>query len=148
MANEIIHSADSADTYYAFVYRISDKFIYDVGDAAFEAIGVWNDARADECDIVMTAVGDVHFADFPTVAAGVYFVTVRKQTGGSPDTDDKTGGQGIMYWDGTAEINTFTLDASINDDIIGDNGDTLESLSDQMDVLSAQKSQVLNVYDK
>ena len=31
--------------------------------------------------------------------------------------------------------------------LIGSDGDTLESLSDQMDVLSAQGSQVLNVYD-
>ena len=38
--------------------------------------------------------------------------------------------------------------ADFTDTLIGSDGDTLESLSDQMDVLSAQKSQVLNVYDK
>jgi hypothetical protein len=52
-----------------------------------------------------------------------------------------------MYWDGIAEINMTTLDTTIEDDVIGTGGDTLEDLSDQMDVLSSQKSQVLNVYD-
>lgn len=33
------------------------------------------------------------------------------------------------------------------DTLIGADGDTLESLSDQMDVLSSQSSKVLNVYD-
>lgn len=148
MANEIVHGYDSASTLYAFVYRISDKYIYDVGDTAFEAIGTWNDARAGECDIAMTAVGDVHFADFPTVAAGVYFVEVREQAGANPDTDDAPVGQGIMYWDGTAEINTRTIDTSINDDVIGADGDTLETLSDQLDVISTNQSKVLNIYDE
>lgn len=34
------------------------------------------------------------------------------------------------------------------DTLIGADGDTLESLSDQMDVLSAQGSRVLNVYER
>ncbi len=33
------------------------------------------------------------------------------------------------------------------DTLIGDDSDTLETLSDQMDVLSSQSSKVLNVYD-
>ncbi len=37
---------------------------------------------------------------------------------------------------------------NFTDTLIGSDGDTLESLSDQMDVLSAQKSQVLNVYER
>ena len=44
------------------------------------------------------------------------------------------------------EIDISTLDTTINDDVIGDDGDTLESLSDQMDALSAQGSRVLNRY--
>lgn len=108
MLNEIAHGADSAKTIYALVYRFSDKFIYDVGDTAFEAIGTWNDARADECDIPMTAVGDAHFADFPSVARGVYFVLIKEQAGGSPSADDKETGQGVMYWDGAAEVNMLT----------------------------------------
>ena len=102
--NEIVHAADSTKTLYALVYDTSTRYIYDVGDTALEAIGTWNDVRAGECDIAMTAVGDAHFANFPTVAHGIYFVVVRIQAGGSPDTDDKETGQGIMYWDGAKEI--------------------------------------------
>jgi len=81
MANEIYHDYDSASTLYAFVYRQSDGYIYDVGDTAFEAIGTWNDARADQCDIAMTASGDFHMGAFPAVAAGTYYVVIRDQAG-------------------------------------------------------------------
>lgn len=124
MANEIWHSFDSASTLYALIFRQADQFIYDVGDAAFEAVGTWNDARAGECDVVMSAVNDIHFADFPTVAAGVYYVEIKQQAGGSPDTDDIPVAQGVVYWDGTAEQNMSTL--------IGADGDTLEILSDEI----------------
>ncbi len=113
MSREIAHGGDSAKTFYAHVYRPVDGYIYDVGDAAFEAIGAWNDARAGECDIPMTAIGDAHFADFPSVAAGVYFVLVKEQAGGVPDTDDRERGQGEMNWDGSAEITPFSLDTGI-----------------------------------
>jgi len=148
MAGKFAHSSDSTNTLYFFVYRISDSFIYDAGDTAFEAIGVWDDARAGECDIAMTGVGDVHFGTFPVVVAGVYFVQIRIQAGASPDVNDEPDGQGIAYWDGTNFINTTTLDTSINDDIIGENGDTLQTLSDQLDSGSARQSTVLNVYPR
>lgn len=38
--------------------------------------------------------------------------------------------------------------ADFTDTLIGEDGDTLESLSDQMDVLSSQGSRVLNVYNE
>ena len=58
-------------TLYAILRRSSDGYIYDVGDAAFEAIGTWNDARVDECDIALTDKGGSFYtATFPTVAAG------------------------------------------------------------------------------
>ncbi len=108
MSNEIVHGADSAKTLYALVYRFTDKFIYDADAGAFETIGTWDDARAAECDIPMTAVGDSHWADFPVVDRGVYFVLIKVQAGGSPDTDDKETGQGVIHWDGQKEINMLT----------------------------------------
>lgn len=146
MAGYVIDSSDSANTLYFLVYRVSDGYIYDVGDTAFEAVGTWNDARVGECDIAMTAIGDVHRGTFPVVAAGVYFVQTRVRAGANPDTDDRPNGQGVMYWDGTADIDISTLDTSINDDIIGADGDTLETLSDQLDGLSAEASKVNSVY--
>jgi hypothetical protein len=155
VAGEFIHSSDSANTLYFLVYRISDGYIYDVGDTAFEAVGTWNDARVDECDIAMTGIGDAHKGVFPAVAAGVYFVQVRIRAGGSPDTDDRPDGQGVMYWDGTAAIDIYTIDTTINDDIIGTAGDTLEDLSDEIADVAADVTQlildqnkVLNVVDE
>ena len=104
MGNKFAHSSDSANTLYFLVYRLSDNYIWDVGDGAFEAVGTWNDARVGECDIPMTAAGDAHFGTFPAVALGQYFVQVRLQIGGSPDTDDIPQAQGEMHWDGSSEI--------------------------------------------
>ena len=108
MSNEIAHGSDSANTLYAHVYRFADKFIYITASGAFEAVGTWNDARAQATDIPMTAAGDTHFADFPVVAKGVYFVLIKIQAGGAPDTDDLEDGQGVIYWDGAKEINDLS----------------------------------------
>lgn len=143
MANEIWTSYDSAKTLYAFVYRMTDKYIYDVGDAAFEAIGTWNDARAGECDIAMTAVGDVHFADFPVVSAGVYYVSIRERAGASPDTDDKPVAQGVMCWAGSSEFNELTLDTDLTD--IHDSIDVIDSIVDE--ILLSQ-NRVVYKYDE
>jgi len=112
MSNEIWHSYDSAKVLYAFVIRASDDYIWDVGDTAFEAIGTWNDARADECDIPMTVTaGDYHSVDFPAgiTTVGVYRVQIREKAGASPDTDDKPVAQGEIYWSGTAEQTIQTI---------------------------------------
>jgi len=46
------------------------------------------------------------------------------------------------------EVNCVLIEgADFTDTLIGADGDTLEDLSDQMDFLSSQKSQILNVYD-
>lgn len=114
MANEIWTSYDSASTLYALVYRESDGYIYDVGDTAFEPVGPWNDARVAECDIAMTAVGDMHKGTFPVVAAGYYWVQVRDRIGANPDTDDEQIAQGFMDWDGTAEITNASIDTLLD----------------------------------
>lgn len=108
MSNEIAHGYDSAATLYAHIYRFSDKYIYSSTNSAYEAVGTWNDARAQACDVAMTAAGDTHFGNFPASARGVYFVLIKVQAGANPDTDDKEVGQGVMYWDGAAEVNIFT----------------------------------------
>ena len=112
MGNEIWHSYDSAKVLYAFVIRVTDDYIWDVGDSAFEAVGTWNDARADECDIAMTATaGDFHSVDFPAgiTDIGTYRVQIRERAGASPDTDDLPVAQGEIYWSGTAEQNLQTI---------------------------------------
>jgi len=113
MANEIFHDYDSGSTLYAFVYRRSDGYIYDVGDSQFEAIGSWDDARAGECDIAMSAIGDFHVAAFPSVSAGSYYIVIREQAGGSPAIADTPLTSYRLGWDGAALVDDYTLDVDI-----------------------------------
>ena len=136
MANEIYQAYDSASTLYAFVYRQSDGYIWDVGDTAFEAIGTWNDARADECDILLTPAGDMHFVDFPSgiTDAGNYIVQIRIRAGASPDTDDMILSQGFMIWDGSAEV------------VLSDVEDKIDIVDSNVDDLILAAGKVNNVY--
>ena len=104
MSNEIAHGSGNANKLDAYVYDFSTKYIYDVGDAAYEDIVAWDDARAEECNISMAAVGDTHFADFPASPRGVYFVLIKIRSGANPAALDLVDGQGVMYWDGAKEI--------------------------------------------
>ncbi len=82
-------AGSSGYTIYAFLRRDSDDYIYDVGDSALEAIGTFNNARADECDIPLTWKNAGHYkATFPTIAVGDYTIQLRLQAGGSPAITD------------------------------------------------------------
>lgn len=60
------------------------------------------------------------------------------------DGTDKVG-----FGEYRTEVNCVLIEGEdFTDTLIGADGDTLESLSDQMDVLSAQGSRVLNVYER
>ncbi len=145
MANEISWDFISGEVLYAARFQ-PDGNVFITDGSTDE---VW--ATADDYDVTMTedGVGGHYVGDFDTsanIAAGVYSVAIYLQDGGSPANADRAIAKGIMYWDGTDELNIFTLDTTINDDVIGADGDTLESLSDQMDLLSSEDSKVLNVY--
>ena len=115
-SGEIYQSYLSTATLYALITRPSDKYIWDAGDEAFEAVGTWNDTRIGQCDIPMTAAGDMHYVDFPAAitTAGVYLVQIRLQAGASPDTDDIILSQGFMEWDGAAEITASVIDTNVD----------------------------------
>ena len=147
--NEIVHDTTTGSTLYAARFQL-DRDVF-LTDGATDEVWGTGGRDADDYDVTMTEGGTSgHFVgNFDTsvnIAAGVYQVTVYEQAGGSPVDSDKPVARGEIYWDGTAELNPFTLNDQIEDDVIGGDGDTLETLSDQMDILSAQKSQVLNVY--
>jgi hypothetical protein len=42
------------------------------------------------------------------VARDTYFVQIKLQAGVNPSADDLEDGQGVMYWDGSKEINIST----------------------------------------
>ena len=147
MANEIWHSADETWTLYALVWRKTDDKVWNDTDSQFDT---YTDADILKYDVPLTnhVDSDYHSANFPSaIGAGVYRVQVMLQVGGTIDADADYGvAQGEIYWDGSAEINIFTIDTSINDDIIGADGDTLESLSDQLDSLFVESNKIHNIY--
>jgi len=98
MANEIQVSFNDGSTLYAVIKSMAG-LIWDVGDGALEAIGTWNDARADECDIALTAKGaEQYTANMPVLNNGVYVINLYEQAGASPDTDDAwLGGEIFTY---------------------------------------------------
>ncbi len=148
MPNEIWHNFTTGNTLYSTAFQL-DGNVFLTGGASDEIWGTGG-RDADNYDEAMTedGTGGHYVGSFASaIAAGTYRVTVFLQASGSPADSDVALAQGEIYWDGTAEITIGTLDTTIEDDVIGTDGDTLESLSDQMDALSAQKSQLLNVYE-
>ncbi len=151
MANEIAHNFPTGSTLYAARFQMDGDVFITTG-ASDETWGAGGN-DADDYDVTMTENGSGghyvgSFDGSGNISAGVYKVTVYWQSGASPADGDLAIAQGVMYWDGTAEINTRTVDTKIDDEVIGDDGDSNTDLSGQMDVLSAQKSQVLNVYNE
>ncbi len=148
MADEIFHNWATGATLYATRFQLDGNvFITDgSSDEVWGAGG--NDADVYDVTMPEDGVGGHYVGDFDTsanISAGVYRVTVFLQATGVPLNSDISIVQGVMYWDGTAELNQFTLNTQIEDDVIGADGDTLESLSDQLDGLQASQSKVRTV---
>lgn len=145
MANELSYDYLTGVTLYATRFQLDGNVFLTDGSSD----EVW--ATAADYDVTMTedGVGGHYVGSFDAsanISTGVYTVTIYLQAGGSPANSDIALARGVIYWDGTAELNSFTLNTQIEDDVIGGDSDTLESLSDQMDVLSRQSSRVLNKY--
>lgn len=128
MPGEIVHNAETGQILYFSVFQLNGDVFLTGGDSD-EVWGTGGRIAADYDEAMTENAPDGHYiGDFPAaISTGVYTVTVYIQAGGSPADSDLADAQGTMYWDGTAEENTATL-------------------GDQMDFLSAQKSQVLNRY--
>lgn len=114
MANEIFHNFTSGTTLYFCAFQL-DGNVFLSGGASDEVWGTGG-RDADDYDETMTEDGSGgHFVGtFDTsIAAGVYRVTVFERATGVPLDSDRAIAQGEIYWDGTAELNIFTLDSSI-----------------------------------
>lgn len=115
MANEIYATYDEGNTLYAIIWRKTDDKVWNNTDSQFDT---YTDADIDKYDIVLAnqVDSDYYSTDFPAAITGegVYRVQVFLQPG-TIDADADTGlFQGEFYWDGTAEIDIFTLDNSLN----------------------------------
>ena len=151
MANEVPYDITSGETLYHTRFQLNgDVFVTD--GSSDESWGAGGNTAADY-DVTMPEKGSSghYVGNFDTsnnIAAGEYRVTIRLQAGGNPADSDLRIARGTMYWDGTAEISIFTLDTTIEDDVIGADSDTLETLSDQLDEVILDQRLVLNVYDE
>lgn len=142
MANEIAFAFDKDFTLYARVFDSTGQVWNTSGTPAFEA---WADGNVTDYDISLTdKTSGQYIGSYPTTAAGRYKVNVYNQAAGTPAVTDVVVGTGEILWDGSSEIHG--ADEDDISDMIGADGDTLESLSDQLDGLSAEGSKALNVY--
>ena len=133
MSNEITHNAITGLNLYACRFQ-ADGDVFLTSGASDEVWGTG--ARdADDYDVALVEEDSSgHYkGDFDTstniTAAGTYPVTIYRRITGTPVDSDPAIAQGVMYWDGTAEINLSTISIDI-------------------DAISAQQSAVTNVYDE
>jgi hypothetical protein len=148
MANEIWHNYPEANNLDVYVFNKTNDNVFDNADGG-DTWEVWADGNVLNYDIPMTDHGgDYYSVDFPAAitTAGVYRIAIALRAGANAAVGDTRIAQGEIHWDGTAEIDTTAFRAYILSDVIGADGDTLETLSDQMDGLSSEDAKVLNVY--
>jgi hypothetical protein len=130
MSNEITHNTKTGLTLYACRFQ-PDGDVFLTNGATDE---VWGTAGrdADDYDVTVTEEdGSGHYkGDFDTSAnitvAAAYPVTVYRQLGANPADSDPAIAQGVIDWDGTAEITLVTLDADIT--LIVTNQDTVKNV--------------------
>lgn len=104
MANEIFHNYPTGSNLYAISFALSGQ-VYLTGGTGPEDWGNGGN-DADEYDVAMAETGaSGHYVgSFNVAAAGVYRVAVYLRAGASPADSDTAIAQGVMYWDGSAEI--------------------------------------------
>ena len=170
MANEITHNYTSGLALYFCCFQ-QDGDVFLTGGASDEVWGTGGRTADDYDEAVTEEATSGHYKGSMAagVGAGVYQVQVRLRAGASPANSDIAIGQGEIYWTGSAEKNISTLDAHLTDikgtgfikdtdsmvDLAhtGADGDTLETLSDQLDgiqtdvdTIVANTGKVVNVY--
>ncbi len=101
---------------YQTIQRAADGFYWT--GSVFEAYNAshWPIYAFALTKVVLVAnVEAEYYANFPSVAAGLYRINVYAQVGGSPaNTDGPPRYQGDLEWNGSAELNFVNLSTTIN----------------------------------
>ncbi len=176
MANEIRATYDTGATLYTLVFNAAGQVWRNNAPQQFlayapGAIGVYDIPLSE-----IAANSGQYRATWPNHAnmiAGVYSTVLFLQAGGAPAVADdaRIGHTATMYWDSTAEITNNMMDTVLDiiagdvvnvdgiipvaagdietyilSDVIGADADTLETLSDQLDVLGAGSGGTAETY--
>ena len=113
MSNEIQADYKTGETLYA-TRSIPGGNVFITDGSSSQ---VWSDPTLYDVTMTENGNGGKYVGSFDAsanISEGTYQVTVYLQTGGSPANGDPQLYRGEIYWDGTAEITIFTLDASLN----------------------------------
>ena len=149
MAHEIRFGYALNKTLWAAVFK-NDAGTFKVNITGGDTWEAWNDANVANYDISLSeggggSGGGTYTGTFPVIAAGVYHVTIYE---GAVAATDPPVGHGVMYWDGTAEIDIYTSVADIaaleaKVDVVDANVDLI--IVDTANLLALQ-GRVNNVY--
>ncbi|HDZ38370.1 MAG TPA: hypothetical protein ENH62_08810 [Marinobacter sp.] len=166
MANEIQATFTTGSTLYGLAFNAAGEVVTDPAGAPSFTAYVAGDIDDYDIQLAEIATNSTEYRGaFPVIAAGVYSVVLFEQAGGAPvvATDTRLGTTAEMHWDGTAEIAVETmrgtdgvslvipdaagvLAAYILSDVIGADSDTLETLSDQLDVIGVGSGAISETY--
>ncbi len=129
MANEIWTHFTTGNNLYARIRKRTNSQVYDV-DAGGDNFEAWADGSVATYDLpLVDEYGNFYVVDFPSgISAGVYDVGVFLRATGAPLVTDLEIGQGVMYWDGSAEINLSVMDTVLDTvavDVAGLDGDVM-----------------------
>jgi hypothetical protein len=117
MADELTYNASTGQTFYACRFQQNgDVFLT---DGSSDEVWGTGGRDADDYDVQMTEEDScghykAAFDASSNIGAGVYQVVIYKQGGANPVDADPPMAQGEIYWDGTAEVNIYTLRSDLN----------------------------------
>jgi hypothetical protein len=118
MSDEITHNFKTGQTLYSCYFKENGNVF--VAGALNDEVWGTGSRDADDYDQTMTEEdGSGHYkGDFAlggTIAEGTYNVAVYHQQGGSPADSDPAIAQGVIYWDGSAEIDRYTINLNVEE---------------------------------
>ena len=158
MAEEIKHNFITGQNLYFCRFLLSNSNVMLANPATNEVWGAGGN-DADDYDVAMSEEGGSghytgDFASGGAIAAGTYHIVVYHRLTGAPLDSDPALAQGEITWDGTAEINLYTIYVDTNeiqgklpDDYIMGSSVT-DSMDDEINAAVGDLGQVRTIEDE
>jgi len=107
MGNELHLLQPSGSNYYGRVRNLAGQ-VWNTTLPGFESWSNDNVAQYDVPNGGLTDVGGGHYVgDFSACSAGIYYVDYFLRAGESPAIDDRARGQDMIFWNGSARVNSI-----------------------------------------